>query len=142
MCVYVTRILQRVCDKLSFIGKLRPVSVETLATYRVIQGERSVFWEVIVSAVVRKQGHINVYLILMVTELELFEAPDQIPLDFCLWGWVKSEGYNRDVDTRDEICDCILGAAVRRRRTRDFRTRVATCTTKYTYAKGNFSSCY
>ena len=43
ICVYVRRILQRVCDKLSFMGKMQPVCVETLATYRVIQGESQYF---------------------------------------------------------------------------------------------------
>ena len=66
VCLYETRILQSACYMLSFMGKLQPANVETFATYRVIQGERSVFWEVIVSTVVRKQGHINVYLILNV----------------------------------------------------------------------------
>jgi hypothetical protein len=49
---------------------------------------------------------------------------------------MKSECYKRKADTRDEIPDCILGAAARikkgedqlRRRTRDLRTRVAKCT--------------
>jgi len=68
-----------------------------------------------------------VYQIVLGTELEVFEAPDLIPLDFCLWGWMKREGYNGDVDRRDEIRDCVLGAAARRRRTRGFRTRVAKC---------------
>jgi len=31
----------------------------------------------------------------MVTELELFETPDLIPLDFCLWGWMNTEIYTR-----------------------------------------------
>jgi len=52
-----------------------------------------------------------VYQIVLGTELEVFEAPDLIPLDFCLWGWMKREGYNGDVDRRDEIRDCVLGAA-------------------------------
>ena len=38
----------------------------------------------------------------MVTEMQQFEAPEQTPLDFCLWGWRKSEVYNRNVNTRDE----------------------------------------
>ena len=32
-------------------------------TYRVIQGERSVVWEVTASVIVRKQGHIRVCLV-------------------------------------------------------------------------------
>jgi len=49
----------------------------------------------------------------MVTEIELFEAPDPTPLDFCLLCWMKSESYKRNVDTRDEIPDCILGVGAR-----------------------------
>jgi len=29
----------------------------------------------------------------MLAEIELFESPDLIPLDFCLWGWMKREVY-------------------------------------------------
>ena len=28
-------------------------------------------------------------------------SPDLTPLDFCLWGWMKSEVCRREVDTRD-----------------------------------------
>jgi hypothetical protein len=71
----------------------------------------------------------------MVTEIELFESPDLTPLDFCLWGWMKSQIYKRNVDTRDELLPRILDAAAPikirednlRRTTRDLRTRVATC---------------
>ena len=71
----------------------------------------------------------------MVTEIELFESPDLIPLDFCLWGWMKSEVYKRKVDTRDELLARILDAAARikksedqlRRTKHDIRTRVAKC---------------
>ena len=89
----------------------------------------------IVPAVVTKQGHINIYLILNGYQIELFESPDLTLLDFCLWGWIKNEDYKRSVDTRDEIPYCIVGAAARikkgedqlRRRTRDLRARVAKC---------------
>jgi hypothetical protein len=30
-------------------------------------------------------------------------SPDLNPLDFCLWGWMKSEVYRRKVDTWDEL---------------------------------------
>jgi hypothetical protein len=69
----------------------------------------------------------------MVTETELFESQDIIPLHFCLWGWMKSEAYKRKVDTQDELLARILYAAARikkredqlRRTTRDLRTSVA-----------------
>jgi hypothetical protein len=32
---------------------------------------------------------------------QVFESPELSPLDFCLWGWTKSEVYRRIVDTRD-----------------------------------------
>jgi hypothetical protein len=69
----------------------------------------------------------------MVTEIELFESSDLIPVYFCLWISMKSEGYKRKVDTRDELLASTLDAAARikkredqlRRTTRDLRTRVA-----------------
>jgi hypothetical protein len=71
----------------------------------------------------------------MVTELEIFESPDVTPLDFCLWGWMKSEVYRSKVDTRDEFLTRILDAAARikkredrlRRTIRDLLTCVAKC---------------
>ncbi|XP_071056600.1 uncharacterized protein [Onthophagus taurus] len=38
-------------------------------------------------------------------------SPDLTPLDFCLWGWMKSLVYARKVDTRDALLDRILNAA-------------------------------
>jgi hypothetical protein len=63
----------------------------------------------------------------------LFEFPDLTPLDFCLFGWMKSEVYVRKVNTPDELLSRIVCAAAcinksedrLRRTTRDFRTRVA-----------------
>jgi hypothetical protein len=48
----------------------------------------------------------------MVTEIQLFESPDQTPLDFCLWRWMKSEVYKTEVDTAGELLARILDAAV------------------------------
>jgi hypothetical protein len=67
----------------------------------------------------------------MVAETELFEYTDLTSLDFCLWGWMKSEVYERKVDARDEFIACILDAAAckkkrahpHRRTTLDLRTR-------------------
>jgi len=39
----------------------------------------------------------------MITERELLDSTDRTPLDFCLWGWMKSEVYKRKVDPRDEL---------------------------------------
>jgi len=63
-------------------------------------------------------------------------SPDLTPLDFCLWGLVKSEMYRKKVDTRDELLANILNviACIKerqdalRRTTRHVFTRVA----KYT----------
>jgi hypothetical protein len=54
-------------------------------------------------------------------------------LDFCLWGWIKSEVYKRRVDIRDELLARILDTAAHvnqredqlRRKTCDLRTQVA-----------------
>jgi hypothetical protein len=69
----------------------------------------------------------------MVTEIEPPRSPDLTPLEFCLWGWMKSEVSKRKVDTRDELLALILDVAAGtkkredqlRRKTRDIRTRVA-----------------
>jgi hypothetical protein len=71
----------------------------------------------------------------MVTEIELFESPGLTPLDFYLWGWMKTEVHKRKVDTADELLGSILDAAAGlkkredqfRRTTLHFRTRVANC---------------
>ena len=65
----------------------------------------------------------------------MLESADLSPLDFCLWSWIKSEVYNRNVDTLDELLSVILGAAgcikkredQLRRTTHDLHTRVAKC---------------
>jgi len=72
----------------------------------------------------------------MVADTEVFEFPNLSPLNFCLWGWMKSEVYRGNVDTRDELLAWILDAPARvkkredqlRRTTRDLRTRVTKCT--------------
>jgi hypothetical protein len=72
----------------------------------------------------------------MLMETEVCESPELIPLYFCLWGWLKSEVYERKADTRDELLAGIFDAAVGikrrqdqlRRTTRYLRTRVAKCT--------------
>jgi hypothetical protein len=35
------------------------------------------------------------------------------PLDFCLWGWMKSEVYKKEVVAGDELLARILDAAAR-----------------------------
>jgi hypothetical protein len=72
----------------------------------------------------------------MVTETEVFQSPNLSPLNFRLWGWLKSEVYRRNVDTRGELLACIFYAAARvkkradqpRRTKSDLRTNVAKCT--------------
>ena len=62
-------------------------------------------------------------------------SPNLTPLDFCLWGWMKSEVYRKKLDTRDEllvnIMDVIACIKERqdalRRTTRHVLTRVAKC---------------
>jgi hypothetical protein len=70
---------------------------------------------------------------------KLLDCPDLTPLDFCLWGWMKSEAYKTKVETRYELVARVWDAAARvkkredqlRRTTRDLRTRVAECTEVY-----------
>jgi hypothetical protein len=53
----------------------------------------------------------------MGVEVQLFEvqwpprSPDLIPLDFCLWGWMKGEVYKEKVNTRDELVARIINNA-------------------------------
>jgi len=47
----------------------------------------------------------------MVTNKELFGSPGLFELNFCLWGWIKSEVYKRNVDKRDELLAHILDSA-------------------------------
>jgi hypothetical protein len=53
------------------------------------------------------------------SEIELFESSDLTPLDFCLSGWMKSEVYKRNVDTRDELLAHTLDAAARIKKRQD-----------------------
>jgi hypothetical protein len=48
----------------------------------------------------------------VVTEIGMFESPYLTPLDFSLWGLIKSEIYESKVDTRDEFLSRILDSAV------------------------------
>lgn len=62
-------------------------------------------------------------------------SPDLTPLDFCVWGWMKSIVYEKKVNTREELLDRIADAATRiknnraplRRATRTIRKRAAKC---------------
>ena len=62
-------------------------------------------------------------------------SPDLTPLDFCLWGLMKSEVYKKKVDARDELLVNILDVITcikerqdaLRRTTRHVFTRVAKC---------------
>jgi len=47
----------------------------------------------------------------MVIEIELFESPVLTPLDFCLWGWMKSKVLRRKVATRHKSLARNLDAA-------------------------------
>ena len=58
------------------------------------------------------------------------------PLDFCPWGWMKSEVYKEKVNTRDDLVACIMNSAALleqerqddlRRATRTVARRVEKC---------------
>ena len=71
-----------------------------------------------------------------VVTVPLTDHQDLTPLDFCLWGLMKSEVYRKKVDTRDELLVNILDVIVcikehqdaLRQTTRHVFTRVAKCT--------------
>jgi hypothetical protein len=49
----------------------------------------------------------------MVIELEMFESRNLNPLNFCLWGCMKSCVHKRKVDTQNKLLARILDAAAR-----------------------------
>jgi hypothetical protein len=71
----------------------------------------------------------------MVAEIEVFGSAKLTPLDFCLWGWMKSDVNKRKLDTPDELLARSLDAAgciklredQLRQTTRHLSTRVAKC---------------
>jgi len=46
----------------------------------------------------------------MGVKIQLFEV-GAYRLDFCLWGWMKSEVYKEKVNTRDELVARIMSSA-------------------------------
>jgi hypothetical protein len=76
----------------------------------VIPEEMSIFLEVIGHG--EKEVYRNICLILNA-------YLDLSPLDFCLWGWMKSEVYKREVDTRDALIAGILDVAARIKKIED-----------------------
>jgi hypothetical protein len=50
------------------------------------------------------------------------------PLDFCPWGWTKSEVYKDKVDTKDELAARIMNSAALIKQERQDDLRIATRT--------------
>jgi hypothetical protein len=50
------------------------------------------------------------------------------PLDFCLWGWMKSEVYKQKVNTRDKLVAHIMNSAALLKQECQDDLRKATCT--------------
>jgi hypothetical protein len=75
----------------------------------------------------------------MGVEIQLFEvqwpprSPDLTPLDFCLWGWMKSEVYKENVNTRDELVARIMKSAalVKQERQDDIRRATRTSVKRF-----------
>ena len=55
-------------------------------------------------------------------------SPDLTPLDFCLWGWMKSEVYKEKVNTRYELVARIMNSAALLKHERQDDLRRATHT--------------
>jgi len=53
---------------------------------------------------------------------------DLMRLDFCLWGWMKSEVYKEKVNTRDELVARIMNSAALLKQERQDDLRRATRT--------------
>jgi hypothetical protein len=52
----------------------------------------------------------------VITEVVVFESPDLNLLYFCLWVWMRSDVYKREVDIGDELLANILDAAARKKK--------------------------
>jgi hypothetical protein len=63
----------------------------------------------------------------MGVEIQLFEVGIS-PLDFCLWGWMKSEVYKEEVNTRDQLAARIMNSAALIKQQRQDNPRRATRT--------------
>jgi hypothetical protein len=70
----------------------------------------------------------------MGVEIQLSEVqwpprcPYLTPLDFCLWGWMKSEIYKEKVNTRDELVTHVMNTAalIKQEHQDDLRTATRT----------------
>ena len=63
----------------------------------------------------------------MGVKIQLFEV-GAYRLDFCLWGWMKSEVYKEKVNTRDELVARIMNSAALIKQERQDDLRRATRT--------------
>jgi hypothetical protein len=63
----------------------------------------------------------------MDVEIQLFEV-GAYRLDFCLWGWMKSEVYKEKVNTGHELAARIMNSAALIKQERQDDLRRATCT--------------
>ena len=63
----------------------------------------------------------------MGVKIQLFEA-GAYRSNFCLWGWMKSEVYKEEVNTRDELVARIMNSAVLIKQERQDDLRRATRT--------------
>ena len=63
----------------------------------------------------------------MGVEIQLFEV-GLTPLDFCLWGWMKSEVYEEKGNRRDELVTRIMNSAALMKQERQDDLRRATRT--------------
>jgi len=63
----------------------------------------------------------------MYVKIQLFED-GAYSLDFCLWGWMKSEVYKEKVNTRDELVTRIVNSAALIKQERHDDLRRAICT--------------
>jgi len=61
-------------------------------------------------------------------EVGVYRSPEFSPLDFCLWGWMKSEVYTEKVNTRDELVARIMNsvALIKQERQDDLRRATRT----------------
>lgn len=102
------------------------MTTEERRIYRVIQEKRSVFWELVLSVIVRNVFIKNVYLILNVYRSRALGISILISLFFFLRVWMKREIYERRVARIvDAAARLKKGEDQLRRKTRGHHARAA-----------------
>jgi len=101
--------------------------------HRLIQEERSTFWEATVSGIVGEKSSYGHASNCEGCGIQPFATADINPLHFCLWGWMKSEvckrkvGYSRRIAGSHFGCSCQHKETWRSSETNNTRSSHTSC---------------